>query len=117
MAESYQVDPDAVRAHAKTMRGFQDRAGTAVDAGAHVAGLDDAYGILCQPFGSMVSEPQNRGVDALTGTRDATRQMADNLEAAAKAYEEFEKFVVGKLEQIAESVEAAGHTVPEVGNR
>lgn len=117
MSESYQVSVERLRAHTTTMRGFQDRADTAADAGAQVASLDDAYGILCQPFGSMVSEPQQRGVDALNQTRDATRDIADALDRAAQAYDEFEKSVVDKLNQIADSVDTAGATVPEVGNR
>ncbi|TLW90466.1 ESX-1 secretion-associated protein [Saccharomonospora piscinae] len=114
MAESHQVVPDDVRAHAQTMRGFADRAGTAADAGTHVAGLDAAYGILCQPFGSMVAQPQNQGVEALSTTRDLTSELADNLDAAAEAYQRYEDSVIEKLNDIAASVDTAATRLPEV---
>ncbi|EHK85297.1 type VII secretion target [Saccharomonospora azurea] len=107
MGDSYRVSPDEVRAHAETVRGFEQRASAAAEAGAHVAGLDDAYGILCQPFGSMVSGPQERGVEALNQAREATARLAENLDAAADAYEEFEKSVVELLEKIGRDVDAA----------
>jgi hypothetical protein len=115
MSEGFRVSSEEIRTHANTVRGFEGRAGTAADAGAHVASLDDAYGVLCQPFGMMVAIPQNRAVDALSRTRETTKQLADNLGAAADAYQEFEQRVVDIVERIGRSVERSG-TMPEVGN-
>lgn len=66
MSEGFEVDPDEVEAHTGTVDGFAGRADTAVGAGAHVAGLDDAYGLFCRPFGELLKDPQQRGVDTLT---------------------------------------------------
>ncbi|WP_197321094.1 type VII secretion target [Saccharomonospora sp. NB11] len=107
MGDSFRVDPDEVRAHANTVRDFESRAGTAADAGSHLAGLDDAYGVLCQPFGSMVSGPQERGVEALNQAREFTRQLAENLDTAAQKYEEYEERVVEILEKVNRELESA----------
>src|SRR5690606_7030960 len=93
------------------------RAGTAADAGSHLAGLDEAYGVLCQPFGSMVREPQNRGAEALAKTQKVTQNLARALDEAANAYERLEEFIVERLNRIGRDVEASGNFVHGGGAR
>lgn len=114
MSEGYEVEPDRVRSHADTVRGFQDRAATAASAGTHLSRLDDAYGVLCQPFGSMLSEPQTRGTEALTRTAEVTGNLADGLTAAAEAYEQLEERIAAMMVKLERSVAEAGAAVPKV---
>ncbi|SFB16338.1 Excreted virulence factor EspC, type VII ESX diderm [Amycolatopsis marina] len=114
MSEGYEVEPERVRAHAETVRGFQDRAAKAAAAGTHLSGLDDAYGVLCQPFGAMLNEPQSRGTEALTKTADVTGSLAEGLTAAADAYEQLEERIEELMVQLERSVTDAGACVPTV---
>ncbi len=113
----FQVVLEELRSHAKTMESFSQRAGTAADAGSHLAGLDEAYGVLCQPFGSMVREPQNRGAEALAKTQKVTQNLARALDEAANAYERLEEFIVERLNRIGRDVEASGNFVHGGGAR
>lgn len=113
----FQVVLEELRSHAKTMESFSQRAGTAADAGSHLAGLDEAYGVLCQPFGSMVREPQNRGAEALAKTQKVTQNLARALDEAANAYERLEEFIVERLSRIGRDVEASGNFVHGGGAR
>lgn len=114
MSEGYEVEPERVRAHAETVRDYQDRAAKAAAAGSHLSGLDDAYGVLCQPFGSMLKQPQARGTETLTKTADVTGSLAEGLTAAAEAYEQLEERIADLMVQLARSVTEAGAGVPKV---
>jgi uncharacterized protein YukE len=114
VSEGYEVEPERVRAHAETVRGYQDRAAKAAAAGTHLSGLDDAYGVLCQPFGSMLNEPQTRGTETLTKNAEVTGHLAEGLTAAAEAYEQLEERIEDLLVQLARSVTEAGAAVPKV---
>lgn len=107
MANGFEVDPDQVSAHANTVRGFADRASTATDAGSQLASMDEAYGILCQPFGMMLNSPQQRGTETLAKTEQATTRLAEDLNAAARQYQEMEDKVTDILRQLASAVEGA----------
>lgn len=114
MTGGFEVDVDQVRSHANTLKGFQQRAGTAADAGSHLAGLDEAYGILCQPFGEKTREPQEKGAEALAKVENTTGHLADGLTAAADAYQEVEEKVRDILRELAQAV-ANASAGPEVG--
>jgi uncharacterized protein YukE len=105
MSHGFEVDPDEVDAHAGTVDGFATRADTAVDAGAHVARLDDAYGLFCRPFGTLLAEPQQRGVDTLTETAAQLHEMTDKLRESAKTYRETEETIAEFIERLLELLE------------
>lgn len=107
MGKGFEVDPDQVTKHAGTVRGFADRAGTATDAGSQLASMNDAYGILCQPFGMMLNSPQQRGTEALGKTEEATSKLSDDLSKAARQYQEMEDKITEILRQLASDVESA----------
>lgn len=108
MADGFEVDPDQVDAHAGTVDGFAGRADTAVGAGAHVAALDDAYGLFCRPFGELLKDPQQRGVDTLTETAKQLHEMTDNLRETAKTYRETEDAIEDFIERLVELLEQVG---------
>jgi hypothetical protein len=105
MVEGFAVTPNEVDAHAATVEGFAGRVDTAVDAGAHVASLDDAYGLFCRPFPILLKDPQQRGVDTL---RETTRQMHDtvtNLRESAEHYRDVETRVVERIEKLLDKLD------------
>lgn len=100
MGDGFTVNPDEVDTHAGTVDGFAGRADTAVDAGAHVTSLDDAYGLFCRPFGTMLRDPQQRGVDTLTETASQMHDVVTNLRDSAEHYREVEARVVDRIETL-----------------
>lgn len=108
MSEGFEVDPDQVDAHSGTVDGFAARADTAVGAGAHVASLDDAYGLFCRPFGTLLAQPQQRGVEALTATAEQLHEMTDNLRDCARTYREAEETIAEFIERLVELLEQVG---------
>ncbi len=105
MSDGFEVDPDQVEAHSGTVEGFASRADTAVDAGAHVASLDDAYGLFCRPFGTLLAQPQQRGVDTLAATAEQLHEMTDNLRECARTYRDAEETIEEFIERLVELLE------------
>ncbi|MPZ86246.1 MAG: ESX-1 secretion-associated protein [Actinophytocola sp.] len=105
MGEGFAVNPDEVNSHAGTVDGFAGRADTAVDAGAHVTGLDDAYGLFCRPFGEMLKDPQQRGVDTLTETATFMHETVTDLRDSAEHYQQVEDQVRAAIEALLEMLE------------
>lgn len=105
MGEGFAVNPAEVDAHAATVDGFAGRADTAVDAGSHVASLDDAYGLFCRPFGTLLEEPQQRGVETLTETASQLHETVTNLQECAEHYREVETSVVEQIQALLEMLD------------
>ena len=105
MSEGFEVDPDQVEAHSGTVDGFASRADTAVDAGAHVTSLDDAYGLFCRPFGTLLKEPQQRGVDTLSATAEQLHEMTVKLRESAQTYRDTEETITEFIERLVELLE------------
>jgi uncharacterized protein YukE len=105
MGEGFAVTPDEVDAHAGTVDGFAGRADTAVDAGAHVTSLDDAYGLFCRPFGTLLKDPQQRGVDTLTETASQMHDIVTNLNKTAEHYREVEMRVVDLIDELLDKLD------------
>ncbi|CAL9468396.1 hypothetical protein SUDANB95_02768 [Actinosynnema sp. ALI-1.44] len=114
MSDGFTVNSDQLLTQASTVDGFAGRADTAADAGRHVAALDDAYGLLCRPFATLLKEPQQRGVDTLAATAENLHQMVDGLKDTAKAYQEAEERVGAVLEALVKALEAAAKA-PRIG--
>ncbi|MFC5290709.1 type VII secretion target [Actinokineospora guangxiensis] len=117
MPDGFTVDPREVRDHAGATEGFAGRADVATQAGAHLTSLNDAYGLLCQSFGEMLVEPQQRGTDALRGSADGLHQLSQQLTASAEAYEQVEEKIAAVLEALAKQLDLAARGIPTVGGR
>ncbi|MFD4367783.1 type VII secretion target [Rhodococcus sp. NPDC058521] len=98
------VKIDEIRSHAQCVSTFGDRVGQAADAAAHVASLDDAYGIFCQPFGMMLQEPQQRGANLIRANSSAVAGMSDRLQKCADSYQEIDEKLGKALQDILESI-------------
>lgn len=105
MYDGFEVDPDQVNAHAGTVDGFAGRTDTAVDAGAHVTSLDDAYGLFCRPFADLLKDPQQRGVDTLTETASVMHESVTKLRESAEHYQKVEDDVLTAIETLLELLE------------
>lgn len=114
MHDGFEVDPDQVNAHAGTVEGFAGRTDTAVDAGAHVAELDDAYGLFCRPFATMLKDPQQRGVDTLTETASVMHETVEKLRDCAEHYQQVEDEVLAAIEALVEMLERTA-SIPTLG--
>ncbi|MEU4804983.1 type VII secretion target [Actinosynnema sp. NPDC023587] len=106
MSDGFTVDSEELATHATTVDGFAGRADTATDAGSHVAGLDDAYGLLCRPFASLLKEPQQRGVDTLGDTASLLHDMVGGLDDCAKTYQEAEAKVEAVMKALLAQLDA-----------
>ncbi|NLG55966.1 MAG: ESX-1 secretion-associated protein [Rhodococcus sp.] len=104
--ESLEVNVEEIRSHAKTVDDIGARVGQAADAAAHVASLDDAYGIFCQPFGAALREPQQRGVEAIQSSFTAIQSTSDKLQRCGDAYEKADEAFSAALQEILDQVDA-----------
>ncbi len=100
MYEGFRVVPAQLRAHANAVDDVATRATTAADAGRRVAGLDDAYGLICWPIGRMLAEPQGRCADALEKLARALSRIATDLDSSAESYARIDSAAETRLEQI-----------------
>ena len=75
MGHSFHVDTDRLRQHAAAVDDFTTRADTAADAGRQVAGMDNAYGLLCRSIGGLFAGPQERCADSLGKAAQALRRI------------------------------------------
>jgi hypothetical protein len=100
MGRSFHVDTDKVRQHASAVDDLTTRAGTAADAGRQVAGMDNAYGLLCRPIAGLLAGPQERCADSLERAAQALRRIADDLHASADSYQRIDCAAASNLAKI-----------------
>lgn len=102
MGDSFRVATAQLRDHAITTGDFATRAGTAADAGRQVAGMDNAYGLICWPIGRMLAGPQSRCADALEKAAQALHRITNDLNSSAHAYERIDSAAATHLGQISD---------------
>lgn len=92
MPDSFQVETDQVRSHARQVSGVRDQADTALQAAHQVSpqGFDLAYGLICQFFPPLVRPVEQRGVDAISAAVDRLYSTVKNLDDVASEYERVE---------------------------
>ncbi|HWR46288.1 MAG TPA: type VII secretion target [Pseudonocardiaceae bacterium] len=100
MGDSFHVATAQLRDHATATGDFATRAGTAADAGRQVAGMDNAYGLICWPIGRMLAGPQDRCADALEKVAQALHRITNDLNSSAHAYERIDSAAATHLGQI-----------------
>lgn len=113
MGDGFTVNSDQLVTQASAVDGFAGRADTATDAGAHVTSLDDAYGLLCRPFGQLLKDPQERGVDTLKATAETLHQLVTGLQDCATTYQEAEDKVGEMMRALVAKLDASA-PVPAV---
>ena len=100
MGHSFHVDVDQLRDHATAVDDFATRAETAADAGRQVAGMDNAYGLLCRPIAGLLSGPQQRCADSLEKAAQALHRITNDLHASADSYQRIDSGAASDLTQI-----------------
>jgi Excreted virulence factor EspC, type VII ESX diderm len=100
MGDSFRVATAQLRDHASAVGDFATRSGSAADAGRQVAGMDNAYGLICWPIGRMLAGPQDRCADALEKAAQALHRIANDLNSSAHAYERIDSAAATHLGQI-----------------
>lgn len=98
----FQGDSDNTRRHANNVREIQAGIGEAAAAGGEVAALDDAYGLLCCELGlpEIMRVPQERVTALLEQIASKLERDADQLDAAAQKYENFEAETLATLNRV-----------------
>ncbi|MER7011265.1 type VII secretion target [Saccharopolyspora sp. NPDC000359] len=96
----FRMDPDRVRQHAAEVAEVAGNADTAAQAAAHLADLNDAYGLFCQPFAMMLKGPQEIGAQFLQISADELHRMNRDLEESAKTTEEIDRDQASKIEKL-----------------
>jgi hypothetical protein len=100
MGDSFHVDTDQLRQHAAAVDDFTTRTDTAADAGRQVAGMDNAYGLLCRPIAGLLAGPQQRCADSLSKAAQALRRITDDLHASADSYHRTDGTAASNLAKI-----------------
>ncbi len=100
MGHSFHVDTDRLREHAAAVDDFTTRADTAADAGRQVAGMDNAYGLLCRSIGGLLAGPQERCADSLGKAAQVLRRITNDLHASADSYHRIDGAAASNLEKI-----------------
>lgn len=100
MGHSFHVNADQLRDHATAVDDFATRAGTAADAGRQVAGMDNAYGLLCRPIAGLLAGPQQRCADSLEMAALALRRITNDLHASADSYQRIDCGAASDLTKI-----------------
>ncbi|NLU84367.1 type VII secretion target [Rhodococcus sp. HNM0569] len=104
MSDSFSVDLDQLTGHAREIDGFGERTTAAAGSASQLAGMTDAFGLFCQPFGAMLSIPQQSGAQAVQATADAMRRAGDNLRAAVEQYGEADDGFAQSLKDIVDEI-------------
>lgn len=115
MGDGFTVDSAEVRAHAGVIEQYGAQADVAAEAGAHLATLNDAYGLFCQSFGQMTVEPQQRGADALAKSAQNLHDLSQQVTEVAEAYADVEEKIATIMQTIVEQLDLI--RVPTVGGR
>lgn len=115
-APGFRVDLDGLRGHAASVGDTQGQVAEAADAGHHVAGLDDAYGLLCLQMGLpfLLRGPQERVAGLIDKISKRLDEHSGKLKDAADKYSETEKQVCDILQRLATDLESA-KTGPTLG--
>lgn len=95
MTDQYGVTTAALQGHARTLDGYGQRLGQALDAARQVSMPSDAYGKICQFFPVLLDPLQQRGLDALAATADAMGTAAGKMGETAGAYDDVERANAG----------------------
>ncbi|SHF82149.1 type VII secretion target [Streptoalloteichus hindustanus] len=107
MDNGFRVDSEQVRGHTGPVGGFAGRAHVAAEAGATLTDLNDAYGLFCIPFGSMLKPAQQRGADALKECAELLDQTVEDLRKVADRYQEAEEREARRMAEILDRLESA----------
>jgi nitric oxide synthase oxygenase domain/subunit len=100
MGHSFHVDADQLRDHATAVDDFAARAETAADAGRQVAGMDNAYGLLCRPIAGLLAGPQQRCADSLEKAAQALHRITNDLRASVDSYQRIDSGAASDLTQV-----------------
>lgn len=104
------TDTDQLRQHAATIAGKAESVGTAAEAASHVAGLDDAYGILCFQMGlpRILEGPQERCAQMIKDAQQELQELQKSITTAAKKYDEQEQELLDRLREVLEKLGRSG---------
>jgi len=104
------TDTDQMRTHAATIAGKAESVGTAAEAAAHVADLNDAYGLICFQMGlpMILKMPQERCAQMVKEAQQELQRLEKSITAAAKRYDEQEQELLERLRKILEQLGGSG---------
>ncbi|MGH3830091.1 MAG: type VII secretion target [Pseudonocardiaceae bacterium] len=100
MDNGFRVTAAQLRDHATAVGALATHTAAAADAGRQVAGMDNAYGLICWPIERMLAGPQDRCADALEQAAKALSRIANDLDSAAETYERIDSTAATHLRQI-----------------
>jgi Excreted virulence factor EspC, type VII ESX diderm len=88
MAEGFTADTEQMRRHAQRIEALRDRFDAVKAASAHIAGNDDAYGVLCRWMVWILEERHTRQDELIAYAQENLSLAAESLRAAARQYED-----------------------------
>lgn len=100
MDDGFRVTAAQLSDHATAVDALATRATVAADAGRQVAGMDNAYGLICWPIGRMLAGPQDRCADALEQAARALSRISNDLDATTETYERIDSTAAIHLRRI-----------------
>ena len=84
----YEVDPEDLRAHARSLDEFAGRFDAVQSASSHIAQDDEAYGLLCGWIAGILEGRHVRQDGLVEYLKENIELAAESIRAAADAYEE-----------------------------
>jgi hypothetical protein len=108
MAEGFTVDAEQVRRHAQRIEALRDRFDAVKAASAHIAGDDDAYGVLCRWMVWILEERHARQDELIAYAQENLSLAAESLRAAARQYEETDSDNEAALSNLARRLPQSG---------
>lgn len=104
MAEGFEVDIEALRAHATAMSAIHDRFAAIKAASGTIFQADDAYGELCQ-FLPPVLEQRHRDQDTGVGMlAENIELLAAGIRKTADAYQQTEESTTGDFDSFRSAI-------------
>ena len=101
-AAGFGTNVPELRQHATETDGFADRVRAAAEAAAHVARLDDAYGLIPQTFRlpDVLRGPQEDAARIIAEAATMLRDSSKNLHDTAQHYADTDKYVQDALDKL-----------------
>lgn len=100
-AKGFEVDPEALRAHAARLESYRDRFAALAEASASFTPTQDAFGLMFSDWMGPVLEAKHEEVHPLIPeTADAVESHAVALRACADSYEAADAETAGALDAL-----------------
>jgi hypothetical protein len=105
VARGFRVDTAQVRDHAQNVTSVEERFEAVRTASAHIAGNDEAYGLLCGWIAGVLEGRHLRQDELIAYVRENLSLVVDGLRRTAERYDAYESDTEAALAALAQRLE------------